>query len=164
METEIAAWLKELREHQAIEVLNKQFCHYLDHCMNAELLDLFTEGAHYRHGDRLAQGKSEIAAVFAARVSDSPRTARHVQTGLLIVLSSDSIATGRSCCVTFAADAKPPVIDTQPLLVADFNDVYEKGSDGRWRISERNIERIFVAPGNPGPVGSKLNRNVGVRS
>lgn len=152
METELTT---RLSDYRSIEVLNKQFCYFLDRCMNAELLDLFTDDAYYRHGSRISRGREEIAAVFAIRVSGSPRTARHVQTGLLIDFHGDGIARGSSCCVTFAADSVPPIVGTQPLLVADFDDDYRKCSDGRWRIERREIERIFVAEGNSGPVASK---------
>ncbi len=54
-------------------------------------------------------------------------------------------------CLTFAADGEPPLPAT-PHLVADFDDVYER-ADGAWRFRERHIRRIFVAEGNPGPVG-----------
>lgn len=155
METELAFNVAEFSAHWAIDILNKQFCFYLDHCRNTELLDLFTDDAYYRHGDRISTGRDEISSIFAARVACSPRTARHLQTGLLIELCSDTLAKGRSCCVTFAADAMPPILGAQPLLVADFSDDYRKCSDGRWRICRREIERIFVAAGNEGPVASK---------
>ena len=62
-------------------------------------------------------------------------------------------ATGSSVCITFAADAAPPVVPASVHLVADFFDEYVRCADGRWRISKREIERIFVDPSNSGPVG-----------
>jgi hypothetical protein len=149
----MATELSILADRLAIEDLNSRFCYYLDRCMNAELLELFTSDAHYRHGERRSLGHEEIAAVFNARNHGSPRTARHVQTGLLIDMKSRTTAAGSSCCVTFAANALPPVQGTEPLLVADFYDEYVKCDDGQWRIKSRDIERIFVSPGNSGPVG-----------
>ena len=163
MAVQVASGLEVLNAYREIEVLNNQFCFFLDRSMNDKLLELFAEDAYYRHGDRVSQGRDEIAEVFAARVADAPRTARHVQTGLLIDLASEAQATGVSCCVTYAADAEPPIVGTEPLLVADFYDDYRKGDDGRWRISARNIKRVFVAPGNTGPVGSKTKPGGDVR-
>jgi hypothetical protein len=161
MAIQIASGLEALESYREIEVLNSRFCFYLDRCMNDELLDLFTEDAFYQHGDRISHGREEIGSVFAARVSEAPRTARHVQTGLLINLGTDKRATGTSCCVTYAANASPPIVGTEPLLVADFYDEYEKGDDGQWRISARDIKRVFVAPGNTGPVGTQASAGEG---
>ena len=157
MAVRVVSTLEQLNAYREIEVLNNQFCFFLDRCMNEELLDLFTVDAHYQHGDRVSRGRDEIAQVFAARVAGSPRTARHVQTGLLIQLQDARNATGVSCCVTYAADAVPPVSGTEPHLIADFNDKYTKGDDGQWRISARDITRIFVSPDNSGPVGSQAS-------
>lgn len=163
MAVQVVSTLEQLNAYREIEVLNNQFCFFLDRCMNEELLDLFTVDAHYQHGDRVSRGRDEIAQVFAARVAGSPRTARHVQTGLLIQLENAVNATGMSCCVTYAADAAPPVTGTEPILIADFNDKYIKGDDGRWRIRARDIKRIFVSPTNSGPVGSQASSKSGGR-
>jgi hypothetical protein len=48
-----------------------------------------------------------------------------------------------------------PLAPAIPILVADFVDTYEKGGDGRWRIRERHIHRIFVDSLASGPLGEK---------
>jgi hypothetical protein len=37
--------------------------------------------------------------------------------------------------------------------VADFDDVYRRCEDGRWRFRERHITRVFVSAANTGPYG-----------
>jgi hypothetical protein len=76
-----------------------------------------------------------------------------MQTGLRLEIGSDTRAKGNSVCMTFAYDGPPPVTPATPYLVADFEDEYVRCADGKWRIRARHIRRIFVAEGNPGPVG-----------
>jgi len=64
-------------------------------------------------------------------------------------------AAGQSVCLTFGANARPPVSPAEPYLVADFTDEYRRCSDGRWRIQKRHIERIFTAQSNKGPEGAE---------
>lgn len=138
----------------AIRRLNADFCYFLDHNDVPALVDLFTPDAEYSHGKRLSKGRAEIEALFAKRAATGARTSRHVQSGLRIVLQDDARASGTSACLTFAANETPPVDSAAPWLVADFVDKYRRCDDGRWRISRRHIERIFVNERNSGPVGT----------
>ena len=135
----------------AIEDLNTAFTHCLDHNQVAELVELFTPDALYTHGARESRGRPAIAALFGAR-SARLRTARHLYSGLSVDIEDTSHARGRCVCMTFAFDGPPPVRNTIPHLVADFEDRYLLCDDGRWRIAARHIERIFEAPDNPGPL------------
>ncbi len=137
----------------ALEDLNSAFTHHLDHDEVDALVALFTDNAVYTHGERRSEGKAEIAELFGARAAAGPRTARHIQSGLRIEIESAARARGTSVVLTFAADGEPP-LPAAPQLVADFDDVYERGADGHWRIRERHIRRIFVAEDNPGPWGA----------
>ena len=141
--------------HQAITDLNNDFCHYLDHGLVDELVDLFCEEALYTHGQRTSNGREEVRRLFEPRRGAKNRTSRHIQSGLRIKIADASRASGRSVCLTFAADAPPPVSPASPYLVADFIDEYRRCNDGRWRIKRRHIERIFVAESNTGPEGTK---------
>jgi len=73
--------------------------------------------------------------------------------GLLYDIESATRVRGTSVCMTFGQNGTPPLSPAIPTLVADFVDVYELGSGGRWLIRERHIHRIFVDPANTGPVG-----------
>jgi ketosteroid isomerase-like protein len=138
----------------AIEDLNAAFVYYLDHGHVDELAALFTENALYTHAERRSSGRAEIRELFRKRLSAGPRTSRHLYSGLRIAVESETRATATCVCLTFAADGVPPLPAT-PLLVADFEDVYERGEDGRWRFLERHIHRVFESTDNPGPVGSE---------
>lgn len=136
----------------ALEALNADFTYFLDHNDVDALVDLFCEDAIYTHGSRTSNGRAEIDALFRRRSSTRVRTARHLYSGLRLDIRSREAATGTSVCLTFAADGPPPH-PPNPLLVADFSDVYAICSDGRWRFRERHIKRIFVDPAHPDPVG-----------
>ena len=152
METHLEA-LARVEIRIALEDLNTDFCHFLDYGMVDELVDLFTVDARYSHGNRVSSGREAIRALFRGRATAGTRTSRHLQTGLKITLLAQDKAAGQSVCLTFAADAAPPVTPATPFLVADFSDEYQRDQDGRWRISRRHIARIFTAADNQGPVG-----------
>ena len=147
--------LERLAIRVALEDLNTAFCYHLDHGEVDLLLELFTDDVYYTHGPRRSNGKAELAEVFRSRTADSPRTARHLYSGLRLEIESATRARGTCVCMTFAQNGVPPLSPAVPILVADFVDVYERGADGRWRIRERHIHRIFVDPANTGPVGHK---------
>lgn len=142
-----------LEVRAALEDLNTDFICFLDHGDVDRLLELFTEDVYYTHGERVSRGKRELEQVFRRRTAAAPRTSRHLYSGLKLTIESADRARGTCVCATFAADAPPPIPSAVPTLVADFEDVYVRGEDGRWRIKERHIRRIFVDPGNTGPVG-----------
>jgi ketosteroid isomerase-like protein len=145
--------LTHIRIRFALQDLNNLFCYTLDHDRVEELADLFTEDAVYTHGERRSDGRAAIRTLFEARRAAGVRTARHLSTGLMLQIDSATAARGRSVCLTFAHDGPPPVTPATPYLVADFEDEYRACADGQWRISRRDIRRIFMAEGNPGPVG-----------
>lgn len=136
----------------ALEDLNAAFTHNLDHGKTDALVDLFTEGALYTHGERRSEGRAAIEALFRNRTARGPRTSRHIYSGLVLDIEHADRARGSSVCLSFAQDGSPPLPAT-PFLVADFDDVYVRCDDGRWRIAERHITRVFVGSQFAGPVG-----------
>jgi hypothetical protein len=137
----------------AIEDLNADFTYFLDHNQVDELAGLFTEDAIYAHGERRDEGRNAIQQLFAKRRISGSRTTRHLYSGLRVLIESAERARGECVCLTFAADESPPITPANPYLVADFNDVYVRCADNKWRIKQRIISRIFVAESNTGPVG-----------
>jgi SnoaL-like protein len=147
--------LERLEIRVALEELNTAFCYHLDHNEVDKLLELFTDDVFYTHGPRRTHGKAELEQVFQSRTAKTPRTARHLYSGLKLDIESDVRARGTSVCMTFAQNGEPPLAPATPILVADFDDVYERGTDGRWRFRERHIRRIFVDSLTSTPVGHK---------
>lgn len=145
--------LERLEIRAAIEDLNTAFCYHLDHGEVEPLLELFTDDVFYTHGARRTNGKTEIEKVFRSRSAANPRTSRHMYSGLKLEIESADRVRGTCVCMTFGQFGTPPLSPAVPTLVADFVDVYARGADGRWRIAERHIHRIFVDPANNGPLG-----------
>jgi ketosteroid isomerase-like protein len=144
--------LEHIATRLALEDLNVAFTRHLDHGDVDALVDLFTDDALYTHGERRSEGKAAIEALFRRRTAGGPRTSRHICSGLMLEILDASNARGTSVCLSFAADGVPPLPAT-PFLVADFEDHYRRGGDGRWRFAARHIERIFAAASNSGPIG-----------
>jgi hypothetical protein len=69
-----------------------------------------------------------------------------VGTGLRIAFESETQASGYSVCLSFAQNGMP-LLPAEPFMVADFEDVYVKASDGGWRIKERRIKPVFRREG-----------------
>jgi hypothetical protein len=147
--------LERLRIRAAIEDLNAAFCYHLDHTEVEELLGLFTDDVYYTHGPRRTKGKAELEKVFRSRTAASPRTSRHLYSGLRVDIESATSARGTCVCMTFGQNGEPPLAPAIPILVADFEDAYVRGDDGRWRISERHIRRVFVDSLHSAPLGQK---------
>lgn len=139
----------------ALQRLNADFAYCLDHHKVKQLVDLFCETAYYRHDQRISQGRQEIAELFQKRAAPGDRVARHMISGLRLEYVDEVTAAGFSVVTTWAANGSIPISGAEPHLVADFEDLYIKSSDGRWRIARREISRIFVAHGNSGPVGGR---------
>ena len=135
----------ELAIRLAIEQLNAAFAYHLDHDQVEPLVDLFTANARYSHGERRTEGREALRALFVARTATGPRTTRHFYSGLRIDIHDQRSASGHSVWMAFAANQAPPVGFCTPHLVADFIDRYVLSADGRWRIEQRDIQRIFAA-------------------
>ena len=129
----------------AIEDLNAAFAYYLDHNQVEPLVDLFTANARYSHGERRTEGREALRALFVARTAAGVRTTRHLYSGLRIDIHDERSASGHSVCMAFAANQAPPIGYCTPHLVADFIDRYALDTDGRWRIEQRDIQRVFAA-------------------
>jgi hypothetical protein len=147
--------LERLTIRVALEDLNTAFCYHLDHDEVEPLLELFTDDVFYTHGPRRTNGKAELEKVYRSRSAKSPRVSRHLYSGLRVAIESATRATGTCVCMTFGQNGAAPLAPAIPILVADFVDTYEKGGDGRWRIRERHIHRIFVDSLASGPLGEK---------
>jgi hypothetical protein len=147
--------LERLKIRVALEDLNTAFCYHLDHGEIEALLELFMDDVFYTHGPRRTNGKAELEQVFRSRTATSPRTSRHMYSGLKLDIESATRARGTCVCMTFGQNGTAPLAPAIPILVADFVDLYVRGNDDRWRFQERHIHRIFVDSLASGPLGQK---------
>jgi hypothetical protein len=132
--------LAEMR--QSIEALNAEFAWLIDHRDGVGVADLFADDGIYDMSNRLYRGRTEIDGFYGARKSRGRRAARHVFTNLRLVPESATRATGTVILTLYAYDGEPPY-PTAAILIADYDDIYVRGSDGAWRYEYRTIVPVF---------------------
>lgn len=135
-----------------IEALNAEFAYLIDHDQSERVADLFTvDGIYGRSTGARSVGREVIRDSYKRRKDNGPRTARHIFSNLRLTPLADG-RVGGSCILTlFAEDGLPP-LPADPMVVADYDDIYECGDDGRWRFKERIITWIFVREGASSPL------------
>ncbi len=143
---------EELLTRLEIEELNAEFAYLIDHDLSEGVADLFTEDGSYGRatGERSA-GRDAIRESYRRRTAHGARTARHIFTNLRLTVESDTRARGTVIMTLFAEDGAPP-LPAEPMLVADYDDVYERGADGRWRYASRTITWLFRREGASSPL------------
>jgi hypothetical protein len=141
-----------------LEELNAEFAYLIDHNRSEEVADLFTEdGSYGRSTGERSTGRPAIRAAYAQRKDRGARTARHIFTNLRLTYESETRVSGRCILTLFAADGAPPHV-ADPFLVADYDDIYLKGDDGRWRYFSRTVTWVFTERSgkvSPLPLGAK---------
>jgi hypothetical protein len=128
----------------AIEELNAEFAYLIDHHLSEQVADLFVEdGSYGRSTGERSVGREAIRAAYRGRRDKGPRTARHIFTNLRLTYESDTRVRGTSILTLFAEDGVPPHV-AEVFLVADYDDIYVRLPDGRWRYQSRTITWLFV--------------------
>ncbi|MDE3114906.1 MAG: nuclear transport factor 2 family protein [Pseudomonadota bacterium] len=155
---------EQLRIRAEIEELNAEFAYLIDHDRSEEVADLFTEGGSYgRASGERSTGREAIRCAYASRKAKGPRTARHIFTNLRLTYETATRVRATSILTLFAADGTPPHV-AEPFLVADYDDICERGGDGRWRFASRTVTWLFLQRDgkvSPLPLGTPVNRTGG---
>lgn len=126
----------------AIEALCVEYFYLLDHGRAVELADLFTEnGVQDFGGERRLVGRDPIREYYAER--SKTRITRHITTNLRLVYESADRVRGLRAFTHYAGEASegelPPAIPS----VAEYEEVFERGSDGIWRFAYRKPISVF---------------------
>lgn len=144
--------LERLLVRLEIEALNAEFAYLIDHDRSEGVAELFTEDGVYGRSTGVAsQGREAIARSYRIRKDRGARTARHIFTNLRLVHESGDRVRGTVILLLFAEDGVPP-LPAQPMVVADYDDVYVRGADGRWRYQQRIITWLFQREGAASPL------------
>lgn len=135
-----------------IEALNAEFAYLIDHDHSDHVADLFMEdGVYGRSTGARSVGREAIRDSYKRRKDHGVRTARHIFTNLRLTPLADGLV-GGSCILTlFARDGLPPH-PADPLVVADYDDIYQRHEDGRWRFKQRIVTWIFAGEGASSPL------------
>jgi len=114
----------------------------------------FTPEGTLRFDLREFTGHEEIDGVYAARVARGARVSRHGASNVHIVTSTEDTAEVVSLVFLYAGDGEAPIPFTNPAVVSDVLDRYER-VDGRWLLSSRQILSRFKEEGTELAVPTK---------
>src|SRR5688572_12016889 len=135
-----------------IDALHAEFAYLIDRGDSDKVADLFTEdGVYGRSTGERSVGRAAIRESYRRRSAHGVRTARHIFTNLRLEPLSERLIRGSVILTLFAHDGSPP-LPADPMLVADYDDVYEQCADGRWRYRERIITWVFTRQGASSPL------------
>jgi uncharacterized protein (TIGR02246 family) len=127
---------------QSIEALNAEFAWLIDHRNGVGVAELFAPDGVYDMSNQVYSGRGQIAQFYEARKARGRRAARHVFTNLHLTPEGPDRATGTVILTLYAYDGEPPY-PAAAILIADYNDIYVRDRDGRWRYQSRTIVPVF---------------------
>jgi ketosteroid isomerase-like protein len=135
-----------------IDRLHAEFAYLIDHDLSEGVADLFTpDGVYGRSTGERSVGREAIRDSYRKRSAHGERTARHIFSNLRLTIESSNRVRGTVILTLFANDGPPPH-PALPMLVADYDDIYERGPDGRWLYRERIITWLFRREGASSPL------------
>jgi len=124
----------------AIRDVVSVYCRFMDNFDDAAVLELFTpEGQWLRHGEPPLRGRAEIAAWLGGR--NRGVKGRHVASNILIDMQGPerALVTSYFMVVKAGPDGAPV-----PLSMGEYHDIFQL-DQGRWRIAQRQTQRVFRA-------------------
>lgn len=136
---------RELLARAAIDELVSEYSWFLDHGETAKLADMFTVSGVFTMADTGTRldGREAIRAYYAKRLTT--RTTRHVSTNLRVVFERPDRARVTRYLTYFAGEGTVPLAQVTPA-VAEYEEVVERGKDGRWLFASRIARGVFGGP------------------
>lgn len=131
-----------LPDRMAIQDLLTEFGWLVDHGEAGKVAELFTENGKLVTPMFTLEGKESIARQFGERAKDTSRLSRHIWTNLRLEVLDARRIKASMAVQTYVANGVPPV-SPQDIVVGDSLDIVEKGDDGVWRFSERQLVIVF---------------------
>lgn len=134
----------EVADRIAIEQLTIEYSYLLDHGRANELPALFTaDGVLDNPNIGLrAVGRQAIADYYSKRAADQ-RTTRHVSTNLHIMFQTPDRANGTRLITYYRGDGAGPTFPAKPGSVGEYEEIYVRGTDKKWRFAYRKNRPIF---------------------
>ena len=107
-------------------------------------LEFYTEDCVYLMCDHRMEGHAPIKSYYDYRGARGPRLVRHIVTNLRAhVQAPDRAALDGTLCV-YAADGVPVLPSAPPIMVADIECEFSRGTDGIWRFRLHQIIPLFT--------------------
>jgi ketosteroid isomerase-like protein len=132
----------EAADRLAIEALIHEFSWLIDHGEAQKLPELFTEDGRVLGVGPAKMGQQAIAEWGRERVAMTQRRSRHVQSNIRLEAISASVVRGTVVLTLYRHDGEGPG-SPSPLLIGEYQDVYQRGADARWRFAERSLAVLF---------------------
>ena len=127
----------------SIEDLIAEHAWLIDHGKANELPDLYTDdGRMLGVGEDLV-GRQAIAAWSERRAAMRERTSRHVCGNIRLSPETADRIRGTVVLTVYRRDGAIAGT-TLPLMVGDYEDIYVRCADARWRFAERRIVAAFA--------------------
>ncbi len=126
----------------AIEALIHEFAWLIDHGEAQKLPGLFTDDARVLGAGPDKVGQQAIAEWGRDRAAMTQRRSRHVQSSIRLQALSSSVVRGTVVLTLYRHDGAGPG-SPSPLLIGEYQDVYQRGADDQWRFSERSLAIHF---------------------
>lgn len=128
-----------------IEELVTEYGYLFDHGQADRMADLFTENAEFHGIAGSAKGRDQLHALYVKTAAMMTAT-RHCCTNLRLTIESPDRASG-TVLVTSYGHRGEGMGKPHPHTVGDFQDIYVRGADGRWRFASRRVVTVFSAWG-----------------
>lgn len=136
-----------------IEDLIYEHAWLIDHHQSNRLADLYIETGRLTGISLNHVGREAIAQYGASRAKLTDRIARHVCSNLRLRQLGPDRVQGQLMIMLFRHDGPGGLPD--PVALADAQDIYVKGADGKWRFEERRLELVFEAEAHKQPAAKK---------
>lgn len=127
-----------------IEALVTEFAWRVDHHEFASVPELFTEDGRFDSPQRSMHGRAALEEGLGSRVGSTLQT-RHVVSNLRLVPESEERVRGWVTFTVYRHDGDG-IGTPDPAAVGEYQDVYQRGPDGRWRFAERRVTQVFARP------------------
>jgi len=130
-----------MADEAALLRLCVSFAERIDGGHAASVTELFTPDGVLVSGGERVSGATALRERFTRRERETGLVTRHLITNASFAIQEPERASGRMLMTVFRRHDG----DTGMALprVADVEDVYMRGVDGRWRIAQRRIEKVF---------------------
>ncbi len=127
---------------QAIEALIHEHAWLIDHGQAERVADLFVEDARLLGVGPDKIGRPAIAQWARTRAAMRDRRSRHVQTNIRLEPEAGDRIRGTVILTLYRHDGPEPG-SAAPLLIGEYEDIYVKCADERWRFLERRLSPVF---------------------
>ena len=132
----------EASTRQAIEDLIVEHAWLIDHSRANEVAELYTNDGRLLGVGPDKVGRAAITHWAEQRATMTDRRSRHVQTNVRLEFIAHDAVRGTTVLTLYRHDGSGAGSPT-PLLIGEYEDVYVKGTDERWRFRSRSLRVLF---------------------